>query len=65
MVRHEAAEAIGAIHNRWDEAKALLKEFLQDEDELVRESCEVALDAGDEWVFNYKSDTAGCDTTTG
>lgn len=42
MVRHEAAEALGAIAS--DSAMAVLKEYLNDEARVVRESCEVALD---------------------
>ena len=42
MVRHEAAEALGAIGNL--EAKPVLEEFLHDENPEVAESCEVALD---------------------
>jgi deoxyhypusine monooxygenase len=42
MVRHEAAEAMGAIGNH--SAKPILKRFLSDENIEVAESCEVALD---------------------
>ena len=42
MVRHEAAEALGAIGNL--KAKPVLEEFLHDENPEVAESCEVALD---------------------
>ena len=49
MVRHEAAEALGAINGRWEDVERILNEFLQDEDDVVRESCEVALDAADYW----------------
>ncbi|KAK6940705.1 PBS lyase HEAT-like repeat [Dillenia turbinata] len=41
MVRHEAAEALGSIAD--DESVALLKEFAQDPEPLVSQSCEVAL----------------------
>jgi len=47
MVRHEAAEALGAIDGRWQDCEQLLREFRQDPDDVVRESCEVALDAAD------------------
>ena len=47
MVRHEAAEALGALEGRWSETQELLKEFSKDRDEIVRQSCEVALDAVD------------------
>ena len=49
MVRHEAAEALGAIGNH--QAIPTLKKFLSDEHIEVSESCEVALDLLD-WVQN-------------
>ena len=49
MVRHESAEALGAIEERWDEVEGVLKMFLEDEDDVVKESCIVALDAADYW----------------
>jgi len=52
MVRHESAEALGAIEERWGECEAILGQFLGDEDDVVRESCMVALDAADYWGFN-------------
>lgn len=42
MVRHEAAEALGAIGDRT--ALATLEEFVDDDAVVVAESCEVALD---------------------
>ncbi|KAF4315337.1 hypothetical protein BBO99_00005695 [Phytophthora kernoviae] len=48
MVRHEAAEALGAIGTT--ECEEVLKEYLQDEAQVVRESCEVALDIMDYWA---------------
>ena len=42
MVRHEAAEAIGSIAA--DDTEALLLKFRHDNDRIVAESCEVALD---------------------
>lgn len=42
QVRHECAEALGAIGTK--ECEAILKEFLADEKRVVKESCEVALD---------------------
>lgn len=42
MVRHECAEALGAIAT--DECVALLKEYLTDDKRVVKESCVVALD---------------------
>ena len=53
MVRHEAAEAIGALGT--DECVELLKQFVADKDDLVRESCEVALDAADYWATTCTS----------
>lgn len=45
MVRHEAAEALGAIAS--PAAVAVLKVHLSDPVDVVRESCEVALDMSD------------------
>uniref|UniRef100_A0A7E4USI2 Deoxyhypusine hydroxylase n=1 Tax=Panagrellus redivivus TaxID=6233 RepID=A0A7E4USI2_PANRE len=42
MVRHECAEALGAIAT--PESEALVHEYAKDIDEVVRESCEVAID---------------------
>ncbi|CAD5207200.1 unnamed protein product [Bursaphelenchus okinawaensis] len=42
MVRHECAEALGAIAT--PECEELLKEYAKDNEQVVRESCEVALD---------------------
>ena len=42
MVRHEAAEAIGSIAA--EDTEALLLKFRDDQDRIVAESCEVALD---------------------
>jgi len=42
MVRHESAEALGAIGTQ--ECIEILKRFLNDSKRVVRESCEVALD---------------------
>ena len=49
MVRHEAAEALGAIGT--PEAEDILKEYEHGDDvpDVVRESCVVALDAADYW----------------
>jgi deoxyhypusine monooxygenase len=49
MVRHEAAEALGAIEGRWNDVERILQEFTEDDDMVVRESCLVALDAADYW----------------
>lgn len=42
MVRHECAEALGAIAT--DECMKVLGEYLKDEKRVVKESCEIALD---------------------
>lgn len=42
MVRHECAEALGAIAT--EECTQILNEYLADEKRVVKESCEVALD---------------------
>jgi deoxyhypusine monooxygenase len=48
MVRHESAEALGGIGN--DEALEILRHYLnKKEARIVRESCEVALDAAEYW----------------
>lgn len=47
MVRHEAAEALGELGS--PEVERVLKEFLNDEHPVVKESCEVALDIMDYW----------------
>lgn len=48
MVRHEAAEALGAIGG--EEATSALKSFHEDEEVVVQESCEVALNIVDYWA---------------
>mmetsp|Transcript_11607 Transcript_11607/g.16108 ORF Transcript_11607/g.16108 Transcript_11607/m.16108 type:complete len:160 (-) Transcript_11607:111-590(-) len=58
MVRHESAEALGAIEGRWDDVEKVLREFVDDEDVVVKESCLVALDAADYWGYGGES----CDT---
>mmetsp|Transcript_29946 Transcript_29946/g.46370 ORF Transcript_29946/g.46370 Transcript_29946/m.46370 type:complete len:304 (-) Transcript_29946:33-944(-) len=45
MVRHEAAEALGAIAT--SECTDFLKTFVEDEERVVRESCDIALDMAD------------------
>lgn len=45
MVRHECAEALGSIAT--DRTNELLKEYLNDEQQVVRESAIVALDVSD------------------
>lgn len=45
MVRHECAEALGAIAT--EECTAVLQKHSKDGERVVRESCEVALDMCD------------------
>ena len=45
MVRHECAEALGAIAT--DECMKVLESYLGDTHRVVKESCEVALDMCD------------------
>jgi deoxyhypusine monooxygenase len=53
MVRHECAEALGAIGN--PECEKILKEYLEDDRRVVRESCVVALDICDyEMTGNFQ-----------
>ena len=47
MVRHEAAEALGAIGTI--EAEEILENFKIDKSDVVAESCVVALDVIDYW----------------
>jgi len=55
MVRHESAEALGAIEGSWERVEAILSEFTHDDNQVVRESCLVALDAADYWGHNGSS----------
>ncbi|MCP9260276.1 Dohh protein [Dirofilaria immitis] len=52
MVRHECAEALGAIATK--ECKEVLRKFRSDPERVVRESCEVALDMA-EYESSVKS----------
>ena len=47
MVRHEAAEALGAIGG--EEVDLLLSKYADDDEIVVKESCDVALDAMEYW----------------
>ena len=42
MVRHEATEALGAIASK--ESLPLLQKYLLDKEDVVKESCAIALD---------------------
>ena len=48
MVRHEAAEALGAVGG--EVCERILNKFAQDQEVVVRESCEVALGIADYWA---------------
>ncbi|CAG8607430.1 7334_t:CDS:1, partial [Funneliformis mosseae] len=48
MVRHEAAEALGSVAT--PECLPVLKRFKDDQERVVKESCEVALD-----MYEYES----------
>ncbi|XP_013913214.1 PREDICTED: deoxyhypusine hydroxylase [Thamnophis sirtalis] len=50
MVRHECAEALGSIAK--ESCLTTLEEFAKDEERVVRESCEVALD-----MYDYENST--------
>lgn len=50
MVRHECAEALGAIASK--ECFEVLKKYLNDDKRVVRESCEIALDMGEYELSN-------------
>lgn len=47
MVRHEAAEALGAIGG--EHIETILKEYMDDAEQVVQESCHVALDTIEYW----------------
>lgn len=51
QVRHEAAEALGAIGG--EKAEKILNLFLGDDEKVITESCEVALDAMDYWANEF------------
>jgi deoxyhypusine monooxygenase len=54
MVRHESAEALGAIEGnaeQWSQIEAILTKYQQDPDQAVAESCIVALDAAEYFCF--------------
>ncbi len=55
MVRHEAAEALGAVGT--DDVVEVLKGFQGDDDRIVKESCDVALDIYDYWHLGMEG---GC-----
>lgn len=61
MVRHESAEALGAIEGSfedWEKIESILTKYQQDHDQAVAESCVVALDAADYWGHDKVDDAA-------
>ena len=48
MVRHEAVESLGSIAT--NQAIKILHEFKLDTQQIIRESCIVALDLADYWT---------------
>mmetsp|Transcript_9661 Transcript_9661/g.18130 ORF Transcript_9661/g.18130 Transcript_9661/m.18130 type:complete len:330 (+) Transcript_9661:75-1064(+) len=61
MVRHEAAEALGAIGG--EEATKALQEFHDDDEVVVQESCEVALNIVDYWADVSSQDVTSENTS--
>ncbi len=51
MVRHEAAEALGAIGG--DDVESILNKFREDPEAVINESCKVALDTIDYWENDF------------
>lgn len=62
MVRHEAAEALGAVGT--EEATAILHELMGSDCQIVRESCEVALDAAEYFAEFAASAPSAVDAET-
>ena len=59
MVRHESAEALGAIEGSfedWERIESILTKYQKDHDRAVAESCVVALDAADYWGHDKADD---------
>lgn len=62
MVRHESAEALGAIEGTsedWERIESILTKYQKDLDQAVAESCIVALDAADYWGHDKTDDIVG------
>jgi deoxyhypusine monooxygenase len=57
MVRHEAAEALGAIGG--EKVKEILLRNFQDQEIIVHQSCDVALDAMDYWSKEFSNNNNG------
>ena len=62
FVRHESAEAVGAIEGCWERSEAVLNRFLDDDDPIVRQSCQVALDGADYFGLNTADGGSGSDS---
>ncbi len=61
MVRHESAEALGAIEGTcedWERIESILTKYQKDFDQAVAESCVVALDAADYWGHDKPNDNS-------
>lgn len=56
MVRHEAAEALGAIGGQ--SVEEVLRRYVGDDEAMVKESCEVAVDTMDYWQAKQYVDAA-------
>lgn len=54
MVRHEAAEALGAIGG--GDVEEILNKFRDDPETVINESCKVALDTIDYWANDFGTD---------
>ena len=64
MVRHESAEALGAIEGTsedWERIETTLTKYQKDFDQAVAESCVVALDAADYWGHDKTDDNIDYD----
>lgn len=59
MVRHEAAEALGAIAE--GEVETILDQYKDDKDIIVKQSCEVAMSIADYWNGFEKGEIGGGD----
>jgi deoxyhypusine monooxygenase len=65
MVRHESAEALGAIEGGsedWNRIENILTKYQKDNDQAVAESCIVALDAADYFGSNVIASQEDSDT---
>ena len=65
MVRHESAEALGAIMEVdgecWGKVREILSRYLEDTNMVVRESCAVALDAAEYWAGDGRRDDSSAE----